>query len=110
MLAHAVQDISPTAATVGKRMPSPIIVSRLLINDTKELLEWEDLGPALPKVDVWPGNEKIIGCCRAVLTYATGTNLFGVLAERHQSSAPLSTGNLSVYHKEQPIWMLIGNQ
>ena len=59
-MAHAIQDALPTAATVGRRMASPVIMSRLFIIDTKELLEWEDLGQVLPKVDVWPGNEKII--------------------------------------------------
>lgn len=43
-----IQDVLPTAATVGKIMPSPVIMSRLFI-DTTELLEWEDLGPVLPK-------------------------------------------------------------
>lgn len=75
-MAHVIQDVRPTAATVGKRMPSPIVTSRLFIIDTKELQEWEDLGPALPEMDVWPSNEKVIGSHRAVLTYATGTTLW----------------------------------
>lgn len=55
------------------RNASPITGSRLFITDTRKLLEWEDLGPALPKGDVWPGSGKKKGCHRAVLTYATGT-------------------------------------
>lgn len=61
-------------------LPSPIIVSRLFITDTRKLLEWEGLGPALPKGDVWPGSEKIRACHRAVLTYGTGTTLWAELA------------------------------
>lgn len=63
-------------SAVRKRRPNPTSVGKLFIIDSKKLLEWEDSGPALPEVDVWPSNEKVIGYHGAIFTYANGTNLW----------------------------------
>lgn len=43
--AHTV--VVPTDLTVGERMPSPVVMSSLFLIDITELLEWDDLGPAV---------------------------------------------------------------
>lgn len=72
--AHTV--VVPTALTVGERMPSPVVMSSLFLIDITELLEWDDLGPAVTE---WMSGLASRRCHRPVLAYATGTTLWAEL-------------------------------